>query len=244
MEGRASIYKGRIQLILSNVELVEEDKINREDFLPITPKNREEMFTTIMNIIEGIKNPYLKQLLNSFFEDSTWVKYFNEAPAAKKNHQAYLGGLLEHTFNMIALVPSLCAIYPQVDQDLLYTGVILHDIAKIKEYEYEYKIDFTDAGRLLGHIVMGIQEVDQRITSIEGFPEKLRLKVLHMIASHHGQYEWQSPKRPKFLEACLLHHLDLIDTEVFIFNSISENTQEAWSWSNNLGRYIFKEDND
>ncbi len=198
------------------------------------------MMQKIIAVIKGIKDENLKALLKSFFRDKKWVRSFGTAPAAKKHHQPYIGGLLEHTYNMVRMVPALAEVYP-VDIDLMYTGVILHDIGKIHEYNYEVKIDFSDAGRFLGHIIIGIEEVDKKIAEIPGFPEELRLKLLHMIASHHGKAEWGSPQPPVFLEACLLHHLDLIDSEAFHFVAQDSDSSEAkWLWCKPLERFLFK----
>jgi 3'-5' exoribonuclease len=137
------------------------------------------------------------------------------------------------------LVPAVCSNYPEVDKDLLNTGVILHDIGKIKEYQYDVRIDMADEGRFLGHIILGIEMVNEKITEIDNFPEELRLKLLHMIASHHGHYEWQSPKIPKFLEACLLHHLDLLDGEAYKFINVNKDSTNNWTWSKTLNRWVY-----
>lgn len=241
VSGVATIYNGRIELNIRTVNAVEADRVNKTDFLPVTPLNRNEMVQKIRAVVNEVKNVKLKALLNAFVEDREWLRSFATAPAAKKNHQPYIGGLLEHTWNMIRMVPALAAVYP-VDTDLLYAGVILHDIGKIKEYEYEAKIDFSDPGRFLGHIIIGIEEVNKKIASIPGFPEELRLKLLHMIASHHGKSEWGSPVKPAFLEANLLHHLDLIDSEVyhFVVNQENGSSNTKWEWCRPLERYVFR----
>ncbi|NMB10607.1 MAG: HD domain-containing protein [Tissierellia bacterium] len=140
------------------------------------------------------------------------------SPAARRNHHAFRGGLWEHSLDVVKAAEGIAAVYPQVDRDLLVTGALLHDIGKVEEYQVNGGIDFTDAGRLLGHIVMGVGIVDSFIARLAGFPEGLRLKLLHMIVSHHGRYEWQSPKKPKFLEADILHQLDMIDSRVDMYN--------------------------
>src|SRR5690606_1799095 len=132
----------------------------------------------------------------------------------KSHHQAYLGGLLEHTLNVMELAEGIAATYEGIDRDLLLTGALFHDIGKVYEYRYDVAIDYTDAGRLLGHIVMGTNLIHDQIKAIPDFPETLKLKLLHMIVSHHGKYEWQSPKRPKFVEAAILHQADYLDAEI------------------------------
>jgi 3'-5' exoribonuclease len=136
-------------------------------------------------------------------------------------------------------VPAVCSIYPEADEDLLNTGVILHDIGKIKEYQYDTSIDMADEGRFLGHIILGIEMVNEKLSEIDSFPEELRLKLLHMIASHHGHYEWQSPKIPKFLEACLLHYLDLLDGEAYKFINVNKDSTNNWTWSKTLSRWVY-----
>lgn len=240
VSGVASVYNNRVEINIKTVTLADAGEVNKNDFLPITPLNRNEMMQKIWAVVKEIKNENLKALLEAFFKDREWVISFGTAPAAKKNHQPYIGGLLEHTWNMIRMVPALAAVYP-VDTALLYAGVILHDIGKIKEYEYEAKIDFSDPGRFLGHIIIGIEEVEKRIASIPGFPEELRLKLLHMVASHHGKPEWGSPVKPAFLEANLLHHLDLLDSEVYHFvNQGNGSANIKWEWCRPLERYVFR----
>ncbi|OIQ59725.1 3'-5' exoribonuclease YhaM [Moorella thermoacetica] len=236
VSGLATTFRDRLQINIRDVRPIGRDEVTKSDFLPVTPKDRSAMFNTLKSIIKGLSNTYLKALLESFFEDIKWAQRFTTAPAAAKHHQAYLGGLLEHTYNMACVVPALVQVYDKADPELLYTGVLLHDIGKIDEYLYDYKIDVSETGRFLGHIVIGLQEVEKKIASIEGFPDELRQKILHMIASHHGKYEWGSPRVPSFLEACLLHHLDLLDSEVFHF--ISPGGELEWRWDNSLERFI------
>ncbi len=144
---------------------------------------------------------------------------------------------------MAKTAEQIAAVYPCLDRDLLVTGALLHDLGKVEEYSFHTSIDFTDEGHLLGHIVLGTQMLDKYINQLPNFPELLRLKLLHMIVSHHGQYEWQSPKRPKFLEAAILHHLDMMDTAVDMFNTAvvsHENPDDDWTgWVKGLDRSIF-----
>lgn len=239
VSGQAVVYAGKIQLNLTEVAAVNENEVTGDDFLPVTPQDRQALLAEILAAVESIAEPYLKTLLMSFFDEPGWLQQFTCAPAGKLNHQPYIGGLLEHVTNMVRLVPALAQVYPRVDRDLLLAGVILHDIGKIQEYSCDRRIYFTDAGRLLGHIVLGIEMISERIRGIAGFPDELRLKILHMIASHHGEYEWQSPKRPKFVEACLLHHLDLMDSEVYKFAAAEAEATGSWCWSRNLGRHVY-----
>ncbi len=237
--GKTRIYKGTLTINVNTVEPVDTEEVDLDDFLPTTSKDIDEMITFLESVIDGIENPNLKELLDVFCNDDDFANDFIKAPAAKMYHQPYLGGLLEHTTNILHLVPAVCSNYPEVDKDLLNTGVILHDIGKIKEYQYDVRIDMADEGRFLGHIILGIEMVNEKISEIDNFPEELRLKLLHMIASHHGHYEWQSPKIPKLLEACLLHHLDLMDGEAYKFINVNKDSTNNWTWSKTLGRWVY-----
>ncbi|ACV62649.1 metal dependent phosphohydrolase [Desulfofarcimen acetoxidans DSM 771] len=237
-------FKGKLQLNISSINIYRGKDVDWSAFLPVSPKDKKEMLKSMDSIIMSINNPDLAALLNLFFSDSEWLNKYSTAPAAKKHHQAYLGGLLEHSLNVAQACQQIARVYTQINRDLLLTGAILHDVGKIDEYKYERMIDMSDQGRLLGHIIIGIQMVDRAIEALPGFSDNLRLKLLHMIASHHGEYEWQSPKRPKFLEAYLLHQLDLLDARVDAFTRAAEDrvdSDEAWSdWVKDLERYIYK----
>jgi len=243
VSGLVREYSGALQINLDSISIYDGEDFDPADFLPVSPRNSEEMLQELQLIIDSVENPFLKKLLNLFFSDSRWVEAFKKAPAAKKNHQAYLGGLLEHTLKVSTLAAKIAEIYPHADRDLLIAGTILHDIGKLEEYQYRSTIDFTDEGRLLGHIVLGMRQVDGRINQIHDFPGNLRLKLLHIIASHHGRYEWQSPKRPKFLEAAIIHNLDLLDATVETFSSAVDETNDrnsSWTgWVRELERFIY-----
>lgn len=241
IKGIVTKYNQRLQI---TVESLKEIPVKDKDlfhFLPTSPRDPDEMWSEIEKEIETIKAPYLKNLVYVVFSDEKLKEKFCKAPAAKSHHQAYLGGLLEHTLNVAKIAKKIGENYQEVDVDLLLTGALFHDIGKTEEFSYDRVIDYNDAGRLLGHIVMGTNLIDQKIASLGEFPKTLRLKVLHMIVSHHGKYEWQSPKRPKFLEAAILHQADVLDAEVDKFIKVkTEETEELWPYIRNLDRYVFK----
>ncbi|MFZ5595460.1 MAG: 3'-5' exoribonuclease YhaM family protein [Bacillota bacterium] len=246
VRGNAVEYNGFIQISASSYRICPESDYDAREFLPASPLDAAEMLADLRALIDSVENSHLRRLLFSFFDDREWVGGFCSAPAAKANHQAYLGGLLEHTLNLTRTASVVAGLYPRLDRDLLLAGAILHDIGKIGEYSYDRLIDFTDEGRLLGHIVMGVNEVDRRMSGLSGeepFPEDLRLKLLHIITSHHGQYEWQSPKKPKFLEAAVVHILDMLDSVMDTFTkTVDENAGENSSWSpwvKSLERYVY-----
>lgn len=246
IKGDVREYNSVLQLNIGSYRICPESEYNPREFLPSSPADTAEMMAELEGLVDSMENSHLRDLLLSFFKDREWRDSFCTVPAAKANHQAYLGGLLEHTLNVARAAAAAVRLYPRLDRDLLLAGAILHDIGKIEEYSYDRFIDFTDQGRLLGHIVMGVSEVDRRISGLGGddpFPENLRIKILHIITSHHGLYEWQSPKRPKFLEAAVIHILDMLDTVVDAFSrAADENADENSSWSpwiRSLDRYVF-----
>lgn len=240
--GHVTEYKGAPEIRLTSLRVLAESEFDLWEFLPVTPRNTQEMFARLQELVEDIANPYLKKLLDHLFADPDRSKGFTTAPAAKANHQAYLGGLLEHTLNVAELAGQVARTYPQVDKDLLLAGAVLHDLGKIEAYNYTRLIDTSDQGRLLGHIVLGALDLEREMTRIPGFPAGLRLKLLHMVASHHGRYEWQSPVRPQFLEAAILHHLDLLDANVDMFTvaqgkGLKEGSR--WTYNKTLEQYIW-----
>jgi 3'-5' exoribonuclease len=241
--GIANTYQDRLQITLSAVRKAAGKDVDPRDFLPVTPRDIEAMRERLLSFARGIENRFLASLVRGVFEDPDLGTRFLKAPAATRIHQPYLGGLLEHTLNVVEICEHLKGTYPGIDADLLLTGAILHDVGKIEEYEYERTIGTTDEGRLIGHLVLGFDLIDQRAREIQGFPAELRLKLGHMILSHHGELEWGSPKVPMLLEAILLHHADNLDAKVDIFKRAMESARDPESrWSDfqrEISRYIF-----
>ncbi len=243
IRGNASEYQGRPQVVIQSMEIFPAAEATAGDFIPSTPRNIDAMFDRLVKIADGIGNPHLKQLLSAFWGDAGFVERLKTAPAAKRMHHAYLGGLLEHTLSMTILVDRLAGHYSGLDMDLLLTGVILHDIGKIREFEYRYKIDYSDEGRLLTHIVIGCQMIEEKIRAIDGFPPNLSVMLKHLIVSHHGSREFGSPEPPKTIEAVLLNHIDDMDAKV---NGIREfmaahDPSAAWTpYHNLLGRHFYR----
>jgi 3'-5' exoribonuclease len=237
------LYQGTLQLNISAIQKCNEEDINIEAFLPSSNVDPELIFADIMAYIHEIKNNYLKELLLLLFTDEAIIKSFKTAPAAKSIHHDYLGGLLEHTFNVVRLAADMAEHYKNVDKDILITGALLHDIGKIRELSYEKKFDYTDIGRLLGHITIGDEIVNEKIKQISGFPSELASVIRHIILSHHGQYEFGSPKRPKTLEALLLSYLDDLDAKMYGFAHIIKKEKTSgtkWtSYHKLFERYIY-----
>jgi len=219
-------------LNLASIQRVGEEEILFSDFFPMTEKDPEEMFQSLVEISDQIKNPHLSQLLKLFWEDESFVQLFKVAPASKWLHHNYLGGLLEHTLSMVHLVLKNANHYNGLNLDLLLTASILHDSGKVDELSYHRSFDYSDEGRLLGHIILGIERVEDKIRQLPDFPKDLSTLLKHLLLSHHGQYIWGSPKRPMTLEAVMLHYLDDMDAKM---NGIQQFTkkqvQEGSRWS-------------
>ncbi|MEW6173118.1 MAG: HD domain-containing protein, partial [Bacillota bacterium] len=240
VQGRVVTFRENLELHIARYEPVPWEGEDPTDYLPVTPFDRDVLLAEIKEAASHVEDRHLSALLDSFFADEAWVAAFIMAPAAKVNHQAYIGGLLEHTANLVRMIPALLANYPAANRELLLVGAMLHDVGKIEEYTWDRFIDISDRGRLLGHIILGAEAVSRRIDAIPGFPAQLRDKLLHIIASHHGHYEWQSPKRPKFLEACLVHHIDLLDGEAQKFLPTAGSPDEGWEWVERLERWVYR----
>jgi len=241
--GEVEEYLGRLQVIVRKLRPAKEDEYELEDFLPHTERDIEEMLTTVRETIASVENPYLRALLDKFFTDEEFVAAFSRAPAARRIHHAYLGGLLEHTVEVIALCQTVIALYPQIHRDLLLTGALLHDVGKTRELTFERDIDYSDEGRLLGHVVLSERMITERVAEIPDFPPELALRLRHLILSHHGRYEWGSPRRPKTLEACALHYIENLDAQVNRFARIiatrRDKTKPWTEYDTLLRRYLY-----
>ncbi|MEW6621185.1 MAG: HD domain-containing protein [bacterium] len=237
LEGRIELFNDKLQLNVSKLYKV--DVYDIGNFLPETSKDVDKLFDYIKSI--DIQNKYLKSLLDSFLNDEGFVSLLKKTPAAKSLHHAYLGGLIEHIYEVIKICEVVCQLFPQIDRDLLFTGAILHDLGKMEELKWTKGIDYTDEGRLIGHIVMGEKIVSQRMDKIEGFPKELKMRMSHLLISHHGEYEWGSPKKPKTLEACTLHYAEHLDAQVNRFIQLIEKGKDkTWAdYDKLLERYIY-----
>jgi 3'-5' exoribonuclease len=230
--GKAVSFQERLQLNIISIESVREEEMLFSDFFPMTEKDIDEMFQSLREISQQIKNPHLTQLLQLFWEDESFVKLFKMAPASKWLHHNYLGGLLEHTLSVVQLALKNAGHYPGLDMDLLLTTSIFHDLGKVDELSYHRSFDYSDEGRLLGHIVLGIERVEDKIRQLPDFPKDLSTLLKHFLLSHHGQYIWGSPKKPMTLEAVMLHFLDDMDAKINgIQQFIKKEVPEGSRWS-------------
>ena len=230
--GKAVSFQEHLQLNIVRIDRVEEEEILFSDFFPMTEKNIHEMFQALLEIGQQIKSPHLSQLLQLFWQDESFVKLFKIAPASKWLHHNYLGGLLEHSLSLAHLVLKNVGHYSGLNLDLLLAGSILHDIGKVDELSYHRSFDYSDEGRLLGHIILGMERVEDKIRQLPDFPKDLSMLLRHLLLSHHGQYMWGSPKRPMILEAVMLHFLDDMDAKITgVQQFIKKEVPEGSKWS-------------
>jgi 3'-5' exoribonuclease len=243
VQARVEIYRNKPQLSLQQFRVAKAAEIDLADFLAHTPFNVDEMYQGLLNTAEGMSNPHLKRLVIQILSDPNIASRFKRAPAAKVMHHAYLGGLLEHVVGLCGLAKLVTAHYPELDVDLLLTAAMLHDVGKLDELCYERSVGYTVEGQLLGHIVMELETVTKAMDAIEGFPAKLKTVVEHMLISHHGQYEFGSPKLPMIREALVFHYLDDMDSKVAAVRAAMaiESGEDNWSaYSGALGRKFLR----
>lgn len=214
VRGCFSRFDERAQVKVDQLRKAAAGEADKMDMLPATTKDVGELWAQLGATVESVTNPDLKRLLKKLIDDPRLAQAYREAPAARQLHHAWLGGLLEHVISLLALADRVAAHYSMLDRDLLVTGVILHDIGKIRELEWESGFDYTVEGILLGHIQMGVDLVEKTIAELPGFPDRLRTLVLHMILSHHGKLEFGSPKLPMIPEALVLNFVDDLDAKM------------------------------
>ena len=237
IRGRVSEYGGRPQLEATGIAPAPTGAIDPHDFLPQTYRDVDELKGFLQFHIESVYDPHYRALLDLLFGEPTFLERFALAPAAKAFHHAYLGGLLEHTVAVADLCDHVSQQYARVNRDLLVTSALLHDIGKVDEFVYERTIEYSNAGRFLGHVILGVNLVAAKAGEIPDFPESKLQYLLHAIASHHGELEWGSPKRPKTIEALIIHHVDNLDAKVKGFLEIVEGSRDAeWTDLRNLFR--------
>jgi len=244
VKGAAISYQGRIQLNIVDIKRAKEGGFSLQDFLPSSAKDPGAMMAEFDGMIAGVKDAHIRGLLESIFSDKEIRELFTLAPAAKTMHHPYLGGLLEHTLSLCVLGKFVAAHYGGgVNSDLLLAGLMLHDIGKIYELSYSKAFDYTDRGRLIGHISIGVELVGSKIKGLKDFPEDLSMLLKHILLSHHGLLEFGSPKRPKTLEALLVYYLDDLDAKTNSIQAVMEKRGGEGNWTEYqriLERYIYK----
>jgi len=234
--GDVSSFQSSLQISVKRVRVCREGEYNPADYLPVSEKNIEEMYNEVLTMIHKVQNTYLKELLEAFFiKDVEFVKKFKNSSAAKAVHHSFVGGLLEHTLSVAQMCEFYCRQYPMLKRDLLITVALCHDIGKIREIAPFPANDYTDDGNLLGHIVMGVEMVGEKIRDIQGFPAVLAGEIKHCILAHHGEFEYGSPKKPAIMEAVALNFADNTDAKMQTFKELLQNNDQTdWLGFNRL----------
>src|ERR1700729_3557900 len=214
IKGLVNKYKNRFQLTIHKLRKLGDSEIEFADYLPKTTRDIDELWRTLTDFVAGFQNPHLKSLVQAFMADPEIAEAYRNAPAAKTLHHAYIGGLLDHVVSLCKSCDLVCRNYPQVNRDLLLTGAFLHDIGKIHELTYNRSFSYTTRGQLLGHMIIELEMVQAKLAPFPDFPAELKTLVEHLIISHHGQYDFGSPKLPMFPEALMLHYLDDLDSKM------------------------------
>lgn len=223
--GDVITFNNQKQAKLTRIRKAEEDEYDQADYFPMTSKNIDEMYASVIKYVDSIENKYYKRLLELFFkEDEEFIKRFKNTSAAKTVHHGFIGGLLEHTLSVTNLCNYYCSAYPILKRDLLITAALCHDIAKTREISAFPENDYTDEGQLLGHIVLGSEMISQKVSMIEGFPIKEANELKHCILAHHGELEYGSPKKPALVEAVALNFADNTDAKMETFTELFAGT--------------------
>ena len=243
VQGVARPFRDQLQLVIAGLRAVPAEAVDPVDFMPASPRPLDEMAAELAAVLDGIGDPAIKALLGEIFQGDTLAR-FQRAPAAKKLHHAYIGGLIEHTLSIVGMAERAAAHYPLIDRDLLVAGALLHDLAKIDEYEFSRPaIGYTDRGRLVGHLVLGVELINRAAERVEGVsPEQLD-QLMHIVLSHHGQLAYGSPVLPMTPEAILLNLLDDMDAKMNYLDGLRRRmTGGGWQWSEyqrHLERYLY-----
>lgn len=231
VKAQVALYRDKLQLKIERLRRLEESDVVLGDYLPVTAGDVDAMWRELEQRIAAIANPHLRALLEAVFGDPAIAARFRRAPAAKTLHHAWIGGLLEHVMSLCRLAGLVMQNYAFVDADLLYTGILLHDLGKIEELDYERGFRYTTRGQLLGHMVLVLRILHDKLAALPDFPPALAALVEHLIISHHGHYEFGSPKLPMFPEAMLLHQLDDMDSKMQAMHTQLLQDPVAGDWT-------------
>ena len=242
VKGLLNKYKNRFQITIHKLRKLDEAEVDFSDYLPKTAYDIGELWKTLAGFVATFQNPHLKALVESFMSDPEIAEAFRNAPAAKTLHHAFIGGLLEHVVSLFRSCNLICQNYPQINRDLLLTGAFLHDIGKIHELTRNRSFSYTTRGQLLGHMIIELEMLQAKLEKLPDFPHELKTLVEHLIISHHGEYEFGSPKLPMFPEALMLHYLDDLDSKMQNMYSHFEReaaSEDVWtSYNASLGRTL------
>ncbi len=242
VKGLLNKYKNRFQLTIHKLRKLADSEVDFADYLPKTTKDIDDLWRTLTGFVDSFQDPYLKTLVRAFMADPEIAEGYRNAPAAKSLHHAYIGGLLDHVVSLFHSCDLISRNYPQVNRDLLLTGAFLHDLGKIHELAYKRSFSYTSRGQLLGHMIIELEMLQGKIAQIANFPDELKTLLEHLIISHHGEYEFGSPKLPMFPEALMLHYLDDLDSKMESMRAHFEREAESesnWtSYNASLGRTL------
>jgi 3'-5' exoribonuclease len=249
VEGTAQLFQGAMQVIATGLSKVEAAEVDEDDFTQLPPVEVDKLAARAGEMLRGMNDPHLRNLAECFLVDEEFMTDLCRAPAGVKNHHAYTGGLLEHVVSVMEAAFRISPGYPQADRDLLLCGAFIHDIGKLRELSYDRQCEYTDEGQLIGHLVIAVSMLEAKIAeaeklSGEPLPQETVLRLKHILVSHHGNYEYGSPKLPMTIEAMMLYFLDNLDSKVSSFDQlISDDPNVDSHWTNyfpNLGRKLFK----
>lgn len=249
VRGTTQFHNGNLQVILQKFEVVDPKTVDEADFTTLAAADVDRLAGRLQQLLRGMRNVRLRELAEAFLIDEDFMTRFGSAPAGVKNHHAYRGGLLDHVVSLMELCSIVAPRYKDIDSDLLLMGAFLHDMGKIDELVYERDLGYSDEGQLIGHVVIAVGILNDKIReaeklSGEEFPRELKLRLQHMIVSHHGEYEYGSPKLPMTLEAVALHYLDNLDAKIFSLGQLIRddvNTDSNWTpFQASLQRKLYK----
>ncbi|MEN8142581.1 MAG: 3'-5' exoribonuclease YhaM family protein [Thermodesulfobacteriota bacterium] len=244
VKAQAQSYRGVLQLRIDSLEEAELSPEEMGNLIPVTAGDISSMAGEITQLARSIEDDHLRNLVLAFFEDRTLFPLFKKAPAAKHMHHACLGGLLEHTLGVTRVADQLADLYPAIDRSLLLAGAMLHDIGKLVEFDYDsLPYDYSDRGRLVGHMVLGIEMIQEKVSLLDNFPEETATRLKHLILAHHGRHEFGSPTLPMMMEAFILHFIDDLDAKINYLSGLGGKLEgEGYQWTDyqrNLERFLY-----
>jgi 3'-5' exoribonuclease len=236
VKGKVQLFQGALQMILSQLDRMETEKVELADFLPHTEQDVSKLYERLCTLLRKLDNPHLRALAECFLMDHELMSGFCKAPAGVRNHHAYLGGLIEHVATLMEAAERIAPLYPELNRDLLLMGIFLHDIGKVRELNYDRAFHYTDEGQLIGHLVLGVEMLCEKLRQVpdltgEPFPNELLLRLKHLIVSHHGALEFGSPTLPMTPEAIALHYLDNFDAKIHSFTRDIREDRSPSSWT-------------
>lgn len=249
VNGKVQLFQGQLQLIVNSFYKCDPERVNLADFIPSCDQSIDGLLSTLREMLTRVSNPYLKAISQAFLMDDGFLDMLSRAPAGIRHHHAYLGGLLEHIVTMMQVSDRIADLYPELDHDLLKLGIFLHDIGKLRELSYDRGFSYSDEGQLVGHVVIGVEMLNEKLGIAgellgEEVPEELVWRLKHLIVSHHGTYEFGSPRLPMTPEAIALHHLDNLDAKIQNYSQTIRddlNADSNWTpYDPKLGRRFYK----